>query len=126
MGAAPTLCLSQLEGVLRMPVYMYQGSYTAEAVAAQIAKPEDRKEAVKAAFANMKAEILAFGYTFGEHDVVAVYDAPDDVTAAAVALAIAAGGAIRSAKTTRLMDGEEWVESLQKARKSEYKPPGNS
>lgn len=109
-----------------MPLYMYQAGYTAEAVAKQIAKPEDRRKDVEAAFADMKAKIVAFGYTFGEHDVVAVYEAPNDVTAAAVALAIAAGGAIRSAKTTRLMDGTEWVASLQKARTSEYKPPGNS
>ena len=31
-------------------------------------------------------------------------------------------GAVRSAKTTRLLTGEEWVESLRKAQGSQYKP----
>jgi uncharacterized protein with GYD domain len=106
-----------------MPCYMYQGSYTAEAVAAQIAKPQDRIKAVEAAFADMGATIKGGGYAFGEYDVMVLFEAPDDIVATALALAIAAGGAIRSAKTTRLLNGEEWVESLQKARTSEYKPP---
>jgi len=46
----------------------------------------------------------------------------DDTTAASVALAVAAGGAIRSAKTTRLLNGQEWIESLRKAQGSQYQP----
>ena len=46
----------------------------------------------------------------------------DDTTAASVALAVAAGGAIRSAKTTRLLNGQEWIESLRKAQGSQYRP----
>jgi uncharacterized protein with GYD domain len=124
MGAAPSLCLCLwLEGVLQMPLYMYQGSYTAEAVADQIAKPQNRLEAVRPAFQAMGVTFKEGGYAFGEYDVVVLYEAPDDITAAALALAIAAGGAIRSAKTTRLLSPEEWVKSLKMARTSEYKPP---
>jgi len=65
------------------------------------------------------------GYPIGEYDVLVVYNAPDDATAAALALAIAAGGATRAAKTTRLLTGEEWIKSLQKAQRSRYKPIRN-
>jgi uncharacterized protein with GYD domain len=109
-----------------MPLYMYQGSYTAQAVADQIAKPQDRLKAVEPAFAAMGATIKGGGYAFGEYDVVVLYEAPDDTTATALALAIAAGGAIRSGKTTRLLNGKEWVESLEKAQESTYKPPRNT
>jgi uncharacterized protein with GYD domain len=105
-----------------MPLYMYQASYTAKTVAAQIEKPQDRIEAVTPSFEAMGAKILVGGYPVGKYDVLVVYEAPDDTTAAALALAIAAGGATRSAKTTRLLSGTEWIESLQKAQESTYKP----
>ena len=105
-----------------MPLYMYQGAYTAESVAAQIKNPQDRIEAVRPAFDAMGAKILVGGYSFGEYDVMVVIEAPDDTTAAGVSLAVAAGGAVRSARTTRLLSGQEWVESLRKAGGSQYRP----
>ena len=70
----------------------------------------------------LSLKFLAAGYPFGEYDVLVVYEAPDDTAAASIAMAVAAGGAVRSAKTTRLLTGEEWVESLRKAQGSRYKP----
>jgi uncharacterized protein with GYD domain len=67
-----------------MPLYMYQASYTAEAVAAQIRKPQDRIEAITPSFTDMGASILVGGYPIGEYDVLVVYEAPDDITAAAL------------------------------------------
>ena len=54
--------------------------------------------------------------------MLVIYEAPDDTTAASVAMAVAAGGAVRSAKTTRLLSGQEWIESLRKAQGSQYTP----
>ena len=48
---------------------------------------------------------------------------PDDTGAASFALAIAAGGAAKTAKTTRLLNGQEWIESLRKVQGSQYRPP---
>jgi uncharacterized protein with GYD domain len=105
-----------------MPLYIYQASYTAESIAAQIKEPQDRIEAVRPAFEAMGAKIIVGGYPFGEYDVLAVYEAPDDTAAGALAMAISAGGAIKAAKTTKLLTGAEWTESLQKAQGSQYKP----
>jgi uncharacterized protein with GYD domain len=105
-----------------MTVYMYQAAYTAESMAAQIKEPHDRIEAVRPAFEALGAKILAAGYPFGEYDVLVVYEAADRTAAASIAMAVAAGGAVRSAKTTELLTGEEWVESLRKAQGSQYKP----
>jgi uncharacterized protein with GYD domain len=105
-----------------MALYMYQASYTAESVAAQIKEPQDRIKAVTPAIEAMGAKILLGGYPFGEYDVLVVLEAPDDTTAASVALAVAAGGAVKSAKTTRLLSGQEWIESLRKAQGSQYQP----
>jgi hypothetical protein len=48
------------------------------------------------------AHIVGGGYSFGEYDISIIVDAADDVTMAAVALAIAAGGAVKAAKATSL------------------------
>jgi len=105
-----------------MPLYMYQAAYTSESVEAQIKKPQDRIEAVRPTFEAMGAKIVVGGFPLGEYDVLVVYEAPDDTTAGALALAIAAGGATKSGKTTRLLSSAEWIESLQKAQRSQYKP----
>jgi uncharacterized protein with GYD domain len=105
-----------------MALYMYQAAYTAESMAAQISEPQDRIEAVRPALEAMGARILAGGYPFGESDVLVVYEAADDTTAASIAMAIAAGGAVKSGKTTRLLNGQEWIESLRRAQGSQYRP----
>jgi uncharacterized protein with GYD domain len=101
---------------------MYQGSYTPDTLTAQIQQPHDRIEAVRPALAAMGANILMGGYPLGEYDVLVVYEAADDTIAAGVAIAIAAGGAVKMARTTRLLTGEEWVEALQVAQRSKYRP----
>lgn len=105
-----------------MPLYIYQAAYSPESVAAQIREPADRFEAVRPAFEAMGGKIVVGGYPFGEYDMLVVIEAPDDTTAAGFALAVVAGGAVRSASTTRLLDGEEWVEALRKAQSSAYQP----
>ena len=107
-----------------MPLYLYQAAYTSESLAAQIREPKDRIEVVKPAVDAVGGKILASGYPFGEYDVLAVFEAPDDTAAAAFALAVGAGGAVRAAKTTRLLSGQEWIESLRKAQEvsPQYKP----
>jgi uncharacterized protein with GYD domain len=99
-----------------MPLYMYQASYSAKSMAAQLKDPQDPVEAIRTALEDLGATIVVAGFPFGEYDVVVVYDAPDDMTAASVAMAVAAEGELRSAKTTRLLSGQEWLDSLRKRR----------
>jgi uncharacterized protein with GYD domain len=99
-----------------MALYMYQAAYTAKSMAAQIKEPHDPVEAVRPTLEDLGAKMLVAGFPFGEYDVLIVYEAADDMTAASVAMAVAAAGEVRSAKTTRLLSGQEWVESLGKRR----------
>jgi uncharacterized protein with GYD domain len=99
-----------------MALYMYQASYTAKSMAAQLKEPEDPADAIRSALEEVGATLLVAGFPFGEYDVLVVYEAPDDVTAASVAMAVAAEGEVKSAKTTRLLSGEEWLDSLRKRR----------
>jgi uncharacterized protein with GYD domain len=103
-------------------LYMYQGTYTAESVTAQIKEPHDRVEAVRPALEAMGAKILAAGYPLGEYGFVLLVEAPDDTTATSINLAVAARGAFSQGKFTRLLSGQEWIESLRKAQGSQYQP----
>src|SRR5262249_4374903 len=103
-------------GRTHMPQYLYQVAYTPESLAAQIKNPQNRLEVVGKQLTDaVGARILAGGYSYGEYDVSVIVDAPDDVTMAAVAVAVAAGGAVRAAKTTPLLSGGQWVAALKKA-----------
>jgi len=97
-----------------MALYMYQASYTAKSMAAQLKDPQDPVEAIRSALEDVGATIVVAGFPFGEYDMLVVYEAPDDMTAASVAMVIAAAGEVKSAKTTRVLSGQEWVESLRK------------
>ena len=60
---------------------------------------------------------------FGDYDLVAIVQMPDNVSAAAFSLAAAAGGAVRTLKTTPLLSMEEGVQALKMAKESSYRPP---
>ena len=99
-----------------MPQYLYQLSYTADSLAAQIQNPQDRLEtAARPVLDAIGGKLLGGGFSFGKYDVTILIEAPDDESAAAVALAVVAGGAVKSSKTTKLLSGEQWVAALGKA-----------
>jgi uncharacterized protein with GYD domain len=99
-----------------MALYMYQASYTARSMAAQLKEPQDPVEAIRPTLEDLGAKLLVAGFPFGDYDVLVVYEAADDMTAASVAMAVGAAGEVRSGKTTRLLSGQEWLESLRKRR----------
>jgi uncharacterized protein with GYD domain len=99
-----------------MPLYLYQLAYAPESIAAQMQNPQDRLEAAaRPSVEAVGGKLVGGGFSFGEYDIVILYEAPDDVSAAAVALAVASGGAIKTQKTTKLLSGDEWVQALGKA-----------
>jgi len=107
-----------------MPLYMYQAAYAPESLAAQIKEPKDRLAVVTPVIEAVGGKLVVGGYSFGDYDVVAIYEAPDDTAAAALALAFGAGGAVKAAKTTKLLSGQEWIASLRKAQDvaPQYRP----
>ena len=70
---------------------------------------------------SMGGKVEAFYYAFGETDLYAIVDMPDNVSVAAFALTIAASGAV-SLKTTVLMTPEEIDKAVKKS--PSYRPPG--
>ncbi|MBA5776443.1 GYD domain-containing protein [Stappia sp. F7233] len=106
-----------------MALYLYQAAYTSESWAAQVADPQNRVENVGRHVCESVGGRLVGGWlSFGDYDIVLVMDIPDNVSVAAVGMAVAAGGAIKSSKTTVLMSGEDGVAALRKASSVGYKP----
>ena len=99
-----------------MPLYLYELSYTPESLAAQVKNPQDRLQTAAVPIIDkIGGKLIGGGYTFGDHDVVLLLEAPDDESMAAVAVAVGAGGAVKSEKTTKLLSGDQWVAALKKA-----------
>ena len=106
-----------------MTQYLYQAAYTPESLATQMKNPTDRLAEVGPMLEqSVGAKIIGGGYSFGEYDIAVIIEAADDITMAAVAIAIGAGGAIKSAKTTPLLSGDEWVAAIKKASSVTYTP----
>jgi uncharacterized protein with GYD domain len=107
-----------------MPLYLTKFSYTPETWARLIGKPEDRRAAAKTYIESVGGKLHGFWYAFGTHDGYNLWEAPDNVSMAAVALAISSGGALSSFETTALLSVEDTMEALRKAGQVRYRPPG--
>ena len=105
-----------------MPKYLIQASYTAEGVKGLLKDGgSKRRAAAEQAIKGLGGRLEAFYFAFGDTDVFAIADAPDNMSAAAVSLAVTAAGAVR-AKTTVLMTPEEMDQATKKS--VSYRPPG--
>ena len=108
-----------------MPLYMTQVGYTSEAWAALTHNPEDRSEAFASFAESLGGRLLSFYNSFGEYDVLVIYEAPEESTAAAIVLAAISPGHLSKAKTTVLLSAEEGLEAMRKAGETTYRAPGH-
>jgi uncharacterized protein with GYD domain len=107
-----------------MPLYLTKFSYTPETWARLLGSPEDRRAAAQEYIESVGGKLHGFWYAFGEHDGYTLWEAPDNVSMAAVALALSGGGAISALETTVLLSVDETLEALRKVEGVGYRPPG--
>ena len=107
-----------------MPLYLSRFSYTPQTWANLIGNPEDRRTAAQSYIESVGGKLHGFWYAFGTHDGFTLWEAPDNVSMAAVALAISGGGALASLETTVLLTVDETLEALRKAGQVRYRAPG--
>jgi uncharacterized protein with GYD domain len=105
-----------------MPKYLVQASYVGDGVKGLRQEGGSaRRAAVEKACSSVGGTLESFYFAFGDSDVVTVLDLPDNVTAAGVALLIAASGKVEI-RTTVLLTPEE-VDAAVKVG-GDYRPPG--
>jgi uncharacterized protein with GYD domain len=106
-----------------MPQFLTQVSYTDQAWQALVSNPQNRLDAIRPVVENLGGTIINAWFAFGDCDFVLITEMPSNVSAAALAIAAAAGGACKSIKTTPLMEAAEGMEALRKAATSGYRAP---
>lgn len=107
-----------------MALYLTRFSYTPEAWARLAKKPEDRRDAARKYIEAVGGKLHGFWYAFGEYDGYNLWEAPDNVSMAAVAIALGGGGALSKSETTPLLTVEETLEALGRVSSVAYRPPG--
>ena len=105
-----------------MPKYLISASYSAEGLKGlQRDKASGRRTAVTAAVEGVGGKVECLYYALGEDDAYVIVDLPDNVSAAALGIAVSAAGAART-RTTALMTVEEVDRALEKS--VNYRAPG--
>ena len=102
---------------------MFQATYTMEALATLVSSPQDRSVAARALLQKLGAQLESFDYCLGDYDVVAIYTAPDDTTATAIALSICAAGHLTTFKTTKLLSPAEFQAAAKLASEARFEGP---
>jgi len=97
-----------------MPKYLSLGSYTNEGLKGLLKEGgTGRRKAVEDAVKALGGHVEAFYFAFGEFDIAAITDVPDNVTAAALAVGIASTGTV-NVKTVVLLTPEEVDQATKK------------
>lgn len=106
-----------------MPKYLFQASYTAQGVAGiRQGGGSSRVDAITATVEGVGGRVESVYFSFGDDDLIAVFDLPNNEAATAISLTVNATGAV-SVKTTVLITPEELDAA---ARLSvDYRPPGS-
>jgi len=107
-----------------MPLYLSKFSYTPETWERLIGNPEDRRKAAQSYIESVGGKLHGFWYAFGSHDGYTLWEAPDNVSMAAVALAITGGGALSALDTAVLLTVDETMDALRTAAQVQYQAPG--
>ena len=107
-----------------MTLYLTRFSYSAETWSRLTKNPEDRREAARKYIESVGGKLHGFWYAFGSFDGYNLWEAPDNVSMAAVAIAISGGGALTKFETTPLLTVEETMDALRRAQEVGYKAPG--
>jgi uncharacterized protein with GYD domain len=104
--------------------YLTRFSYTPETWARLMKNPEDRRLAARKYIESVGGKLHGFWYAFGAYDGYCLWEAPNNMSMAAVGLAITGVGALSKFETTALLTVDETLEALRLAQKVGYQAPG--
>lgn len=104
-----------------MPKYLAMAKFTADALKGlRAAGAAKRVEVNRTAIESLGGKLECYYYAFGEHDVYAVIDLPDDEAAAAASITVNQTGLI-AVQVVKLLTAEQVDDAL--GRSPNYQPP---
>ena len=105
-----------------MAKYLIHANYSSEGVKGLLKEGGSARRAVaKAAIESLGGQLEAVYFAFGDSDIIAIFEAPDNVAMSAFSLAVGASGAA-SSRTTVLLTPEEVDQVVKKT--TAYRAPG--
>jgi uncharacterized protein with GYD domain len=105
-----------------MAKYLVEARYTAEGAKGLTREGgTGRRAAAAKAVEGLGGKIEAFYYAFGDVDAYVIFEVPDNVSAAALSVAVGQSGGINT-KTVVLITPEEMDQASKKA--VDFRPPG--
>ena len=98
-----------------MPLFMTLTKFTEEALAAMTQRPSNRPEAMTKVIEAHGGKVIDFYWTFGDADVITIYEAPSNQAAMAMVMSLSAGGAVSSHKTSTLISNDDAMAAMKMA-----------
>lgn len=109
-----------------MPKYLIEASYSQEGLKGVVKEGgSGRKTAVEAAVKALGGRLESLYFAFGTSDIYGIVEMPDNIAAAAFALAVGPTGALAHLKTVVLLTTDEVDQAVKKAGSASYRAPGH-
>jgi uncharacterized protein with GYD domain len=105
-----------------MARYLFEVSVVPQAFATLITNPQDRAQANRPLFEAVGGTLEAYYFAVGQSLFYLVAEIPDEASVGALTMAILAGGAVASVKSTAILTAAEAVEAMRKAATLGYRP----
>ena len=108
-----------------MSYYLYQITYSKEAIKAMVTNPTDREAAARKLIEALGGKLHHLFFAFGQYDVICLAEAPDDKVMLACAAAVASAGTVSGSSTIKLMTSSDAMAAMAMAGKAtgSYKAP---
>jgi uncharacterized protein with GYD domain len=98
-----------------MAYYLFQASYQIDQIKSMVGNPQDRSESARKLIEGLGGKLHHIFFSFGEYDLVAIIEVPDNATMVAGSMAVAAAGTTSACKTTPLLTMEEAMQAMEKS-----------
>ena len=109
-----------------MSYYLARAKVSQDAMRALVDRPEDRLVTTTRFLQGVGGRLHNYFFSFGEFDIVLLFELPDNVSAASLTMVMTASGAVTEMETTVLLSMEEAIAAMDQAGDAMgvYTPPG--
>ena len=109
-----------------MAYYLLRAKYAQDSMNALVQRPEDRMLTTTRLLKEVGGRLHYYFFCFGEYDIVLLYELPDNVSAASLAMTMSAAGTVTETETIPLLTMEEAIDAMNQAREASgiYVRPG--
>lgn len=109
-----------------MAFYLARAKLSQQFMNALVERPEDRFIKTTKLLKSIGGRLHYYFFTFGQYDIVLIYELPGNTTAAALSMVLSAAGTVTEVETTPLLTMEEAIDAMRTAGDTVgvYQPPG--